>query len=90
MIAASYCHRFYAAKSMVCNDYFTVATAALFLTFKVADLNPPLRKVLECSYNCHFSCDDASKKFLQDKVPPPPSPTNPRIPLQTLFPNWRG
>jgi len=22
MIAASYCHRFYAAKSMVCNDYF--------------------------------------------------------------------
>mmetsp|Transcript_14523 Transcript_14523/g.34481 ORF Transcript_14523/g.34481 Transcript_14523/m.34481 type:complete len:333 (+) Transcript_14523:549-1547(+) len=67
MIAASYCHRFYAAKSMVCNDYFTVATAALFLTFKVADLNPPLRKVLECSYNCHFSCDDASKKFLQDK-----------------------
>eukprot|EP00193_Tetraselmis_chui_P002104 CAMPEP_0177760524 /NCGR_PEP_ID=MMETSP0491_2-20121128/5311_1 /TAXON_ID=63592 /ORGANISM="Tetraselmis chuii, Strain PLY429" /LENGTH=348 /DNA_ID=CAMNT_0019276425 /DNA_START=349 /DNA_END=1395 /DNA_ORIENTATION=- len=66
MLAALYCHRFYAAKSMVRNDRFTVASAAIFLAFKVSDIAWPLRHVLEACYSSYKRLpeEDVKKVFM--------------------------
>lgn len=57
MIATVYCHRFFAARSMVRNDCFMVATSAIFLTLKVADICRPIRDVLTVAYALHNGLD---------------------------------
>ena len=63
VLASLYCHRFYAARSIVHNDRLAVVTAAIFLAFKVADLMHPFRMVMEMSYSQykHIPREDAAK-----------------------------
>mmetsp|Transcript_459 Transcript_459/g.1382 ORF Transcript_459/g.1382 Transcript_459/m.1382 type:complete len:251 (-) Transcript_459:435-1187(-) len=71
MIVSMYCHRFFAARSMVRNDRFLVTTAAIFLAFKVSDIVVPLRQVLTVTYALFHGkhTDEVAKLFMeQDSI----------------------